>query len=759
MNSNYNFVNSVIENFTTNNTYIQYYKLSFDDQRSIDLGNNKDFPAFYAVIRNIQHEEYVTNWSIDIFSLDLLMPNRANETDVMNNTSETINQFSNYIQNIQTDFARFINYGNSIPLNNFDDNRMNGWRFSFTVEFKREQCYDGGNFPTPILPGFTYSSPFLKCDTLADCETFQDLESLVFTNQNDITNLELQVGTNSALIAGLTTDLNNLEIDLGLLEDEVEALGISVSNIVSFTCSLLDTCPTILNIQNDIIDLENDLNNYLPLTGGTLTGPLNIVGNNLITFTGVSPQLQDASIGTDSSDNLLITAGLGSGKVISIGDNLRTYHLGSSFHRWVLDGNEAMRIIQNGNVGIGTTTPTRKLDVDGDIGFATDGDGNNGLFFQRITGNQWRLGTNGVGDVFRVQGNLVRFPQTVEIQRAGLTIRPTLTSLPPTSSVFTVRNLANTEIFRIQEGGNVGIGTDTPNQKLQVNGNARLGNVNDIFYTNNIHSLSSSDDVRILSSANRMINLNNSLYIDRTSGDVYSNRGVTESTIYGLEAARSVTGINNTAFGWRTLRNITSGVNNIGIGASAGQGVTTGNNNVCIGTLNGSGIGTANNNTYIGRITGRFNAGSNNTFVGELVGNNIDSGADLTNVSNSVLIGRDIKTLLDNESDVIVIGEGVTSRGTNTTLIGTDNTTDTYLRGELHVDVERWTIDLTEDLNFTLYATEDLAITEIDNIVGTPSIIILLNSTSYTLGDPIVSGDQIDIIVDVPSVIKLKIEK
>lgn len=77
--------------------------------------------------------------------------------------------------------------------------------------------------------------------------------------------------------------------------------------------------------------------------------------------------------------------------------------------------------------------------------------------------------------------------------------------------------------------------------------------------------------------------------------------------------------------------------------------------------------------------------------------------------------------------------------------------------GELYTQIERWTIDLMDSLSTTIYASESLSITIIENIVNSPTTTIEVNDVVYILGDPIVSGDKIDIIVDVASVIKLKI--
>jgi hypothetical protein len=85
--------------------------------------------------------------------------------------------------------------------------------------------------------------------------------------------------------------------------------------------------------------------------------------------------------------------------------------------------------------------------------------------------------------------------------------------------------------------------------------------------------------------------------------------------------------------------------------------------------------------------------------------------------------------------------------------------TELDVDGEITVAIERWTIDLMESLSTTIYADEAISITLVEDIVSTPTITLLVNSSAYTLGDPIASSDRIDIISSTQSVIKLKIEK
>ena len=107
----------------------------------------------------------------------------------------------------------------------------------------------------------------------------------------------------------------------------------------------------------------------------------------------------------------------------------------ANLFEWQNSGGTGLGAIDaSGNVGIGTTTPSTKLDVVGDVNvdgaltFASDGAGANWLKFYRQQSNYWRLTSSGVGTVFRIMGNNVTFDQNVTIARAGLHVEPTMAS-------------------------------------------------------------------------------------------------------------------------------------------------------------------------------------------------------------------------------------------------------------------------------------------------------------------------------------------
>ncbi len=129
----------------------------------------------------------------------------------------------------------------------------------------------------------------------------------------------------------------------------------------------------------------------------------------------------------------------------------------------------AMTVLKNGNVGIGTTTPDEYLHVAGNMrldGIFVDDNGDGGLAGQILssteTGTDW-INASGGGD----------FSNGGEAEDADRTLGNT-----DNYSLGLITN--NTTRLHITDNGNVGIGTNNPQDILQiVGGNARIGEVTD----------------------------------------------------------------------------------------------------------------------------------------------------------------------------------------------------------------------------------------------------------------------------------------
>ena len=128
------------------------------------------------------------------------------------------------------------------------------------------------------------------------------------------------------------------------------------------------------------------------------------------------------------------------------------YLSGTTYRIWNNTSNEVVTILLNGNVGIGTTSPGQKLEVNGNI-IATPGnkigfryDSNDATLYGYIT----RAGAGGVYPL-TIVGGLETGSTTIEAIRFE------------TLSAGTAR-------MSILNNGNVGIGTTAPKQKLIVEG-------------------------------------------------------------------------------------------------------------------------------------------------------------------------------------------------------------------------------------------------------------------------------------------------
>jgi hypothetical protein len=115
------------------------------------------------------------------------------------------------------------------------------------------------------------------------------------------------------------------------------------------------------------------------------------------------------------------------------------YQMSLTYHTFYTNNTEKMRLVSNGNLGLGTTTPTDKLDVrSGDIRVSRSGTGSAGdaaIYFGQASTNYIYGGDTTNIMAFAVNG---------------------------------------TERMRIDAGGNTGIGNTTPDAKLAVTGTANV---------------------------------------------------------------------------------------------------------------------------------------------------------------------------------------------------------------------------------------------------------------------------------------------
>lgn len=211
--------------------------------------------------------------------------------------------------------------------------------------------------------------------------------------------------------------------------------------------------------------------------GGLRIGKINDIGNRNVPVGGLTAQYNIDFTGFRDIQPNQIGARIAALRLNKYMENspliqktaLAFYTNAEGDNAGVTDLKERMRITPEGNIGIGTTNPSAKLDVDGTVR-------GKGLFLNYSTNEGWMRSYLQYQGNSLIIGNPAGYPHNcnIDILPGGVN-NQTLTSwlnmyIATGVQQYTKKIQIHTAGDSFLNGGNVGIGTSTPQAKLDVKG-------------------------------------------------------------------------------------------------------------------------------------------------------------------------------------------------------------------------------------------------------------------------------------------------
>jgi trimeric autotransporter adhesin len=272
-----------------------------------------------------------------------------------------------------------------------------------------------------------------------------------------------------------------------------------------------------------------------------------------------------------------------------------------------------MRINGNGNIGIGTTAPFQKLDVNGNInlrkGFALYAENHPILRVDSAKGNTFL----GNGTAPNVSGS--------DITAVGYQALFSNTSGSWNTALGFQALYANYAGF-----DNVAVGYIALNNNTSANGNTAIGNYALLLNNGNYNTATGTGALLAnTSGTDNVANGRFALYDNSTGSyntalgtEALNNNTASYNTATGYRALyANTTGYDNSAHGWEALYYNSTGIYNTAQGLAALYSNTTGNYNTAVGTYALFNTPSSSYNTAVGDIAGSsYQNGWNNVFVG-----------------------------------------------------------------------------------------------------------------------------------------------
>ncbi|MFA5926388.1 MAG: hypothetical protein WC831_05710, partial [Parcubacteria group bacterium] len=259
--------------------------------------------------------------------------------------------------------------------------------------------------------------------------------------------------------------------------------------------------------------------------------------------------------------------------------------------------------------------------------------------------------------------------------------------------------------------GNVGIGTTSPSQALDIFGSINLPNTTSsttgVIYKNGapfIHNfIHPTGNTAIPEGMNTFVGLDAGNFTMGSTATSTAQGSYNTGTGYAVLQANTI-GYGNTANGMTSLQSNTEGNYNTANGVFSLKHNTTGSSNTTNGAWSLIGNTTGNNNTANGssslqsNTTGSYNTangasslqpnidGTYNTALGVGSGAKIADGATGNKTSDySIYLGSNTKALADGGQNEIVIGYDATGLGSNSVVLGNNSIVTTALKGNVGI--------------------------------------------------------------------------
>jgi len=279
-----------------------------------------------------------------------------------------------------------------------------------------------------------------------------------------------------------------------------------------------------------------------------------------------------------------------------------------------------------------------------------------------------------------------------------------------------IAETAGDDLMTILNDGNVGIGTTSPTEKLDVVGKISLNDGgNSVFVGEGAGLNDDGTDNRNVGIGYQSLYYNTTGQRNTANGyqSLFSNTTGQRNIANGYASLYyNTTGQRNTANGMYSLYSNTTGSYNTANGMYSLYSNTTGSYNTANGYQSLYYNTTGSQNTANGMYSLFSNTtGSQNTANGYQAGRYIADGttANETGTYNT-FIGSNTKALADGDTNEIVIGNSATGIGSNSVVLGNDDITKTVLKGNVGIGTTSPSekLDVNGKIKATQYKLSDL---------------------------------------------------